>query len=58
MTNEESLGVQLIANLVHQLGGDFDLRQNGGTRWHITFPLAAEADDETVQSQLFFVRKE
>jgi PAS domain S-box-containing protein len=57
VSDEGSLGVQLITSLVHQLGGSFEVRQNGGTRWYITFPLAADADNGTVESKLFFVRK-
>ncbi len=54
--DEESLGVQLITSLAHQLNGSFDLRQKDGTHWRITFPLVVDPDHEEIRGALFFVR--
>jgi len=37
-TSTSTLGMELVNNLVNQLDGAIEMRQNGGTEFVITFP--------------------
>jgi len=49
--NLKSLGLQLVNNLVEQLGGTVKLNRNHGTEFRIIFPRLEHIDDGTMEAQ-------
>ena len=43
-SSQESLGMQLVASLVDQIGGSMELAEGPGTRWTVQFPLGRERE--------------